>query len=316
MDNKKEDEQYSITENDLKYKKNRDLKFDKIDSFNPKSKNYDEKLLNLYRNINLDTIEFRLNECKKNNYKILDLKHLDLEKIPKIIFKIDKLIENLEELYIGNNLLIELPDLSMFKNLKVLDVSINKLIKINKIPNNIIEFTCFDNKIENIDIIKNCKNLKTLYCSNNKICNLDFLNNTNINIIIANKNNITKMPENLNNLKKLYVKKNNLENLFIYPNVIYLECSYNKIKNLIINNNNCLIDLLINGNPIEILPDFKKLKYLEIVNTNIKKLDFYPYLIELICSTDKLEEISNEYKLEKKYLHNNNNLLSLHFIHL
>lgn len=314
MNKNEEEEQYSITENDLKYKKNRNLEFNKIDSFNPKSKNYDEKLLNLYRNINLDTVEFRLNECVKNNYKILDLKHLDLEKIPKIIFKIDKLIENLEELYIGNNLLVELSDLSMFKNLKVVDVSINKLVKISKLPDNIIEFTCFDNKLENIDSIKNCKNIKTLYCSNNKINNLDFLNNSNINIIIANKNNINKMPEVLNSLTKLYIRKNNLENIIIYPNIIYLECSYNKIKNIINKNNNCLIDLLINNNIIEKLSDFKNIKYLEIVNTNIKRLDYYPKLIELICSTDKLEEISNDYKLEKKYLHNNNNLLSLHFI--
>ena len=63
---------YSITKNDLKYKKMRNLDSTKINTFDSKNKNeYNKELQNLYLNENLDSIEYRLEECKKEKNKIL-----------------------------------------------------------------------------------------------------------------------------------------------------------------------------------------------------------------------------------------------------
>jgi Leucine-rich repeat (LRR) protein len=126
------------------------------------------------------------------------LKYLELKKIPDLSMFYD----TLEELYIGDNELDYLPDLSMFKKLLVLDVSINKIKKISKLPKNLIEFTCFDNYIDDISSIKHCPNLKTLYASNNLISDISFLNNK-LNVLIMNNNNLSSIPNNLTNIRKI-----------------------------------------------------------------------------------------------------------------
>ena len=111
---------YSITKNDLKYKKMRNLDISKINTFDTKNKDeYNKELQNLYLNENLDSFEYRISECKKENNKILDLKHLDLKSFPNLP---EEIINNLEELYISNNDIEELPDLNKFRKLKEINI--------------------------------------------------------------------------------------------------------------------------------------------------------------------------------------------------
>ena len=53
-----------------------------------------------------------------------------------------------------------------------------------------------------------------------------------------------------------------------------------------------------------------KLKYLEIVNTNIEKIGYMKNLTELICMSDKVKYISSKYKVEKT-IHHNSKYLNL-----
>ena len=294
---------YSITKNDLKYKKMRNLDGTKINTFDSKNTSeYNKELQNLYLNENLDSFEYRINECNKENNKILDLKHLDLKIFPKLA---DDIINNLEELYISNNDIEELPDLHNFKKLKVIDISVNKLKKIGKLPNTLIEFCCFDNLLLDISPIKNCINLKTLYICNNKISDLSFLeSNKSLEILLANDNQITDIPRNIPKLKKIQIKNNKLTKVKSYDNLIYLDCRNNNI--LEVEQQINLRDLIISNNKeLSDLPVMNKLKYLEIVNTKIERIRYMEKLEELILLLDNLKYISKKYRVEDSYCHKN-----------
>lgn len=301
---------YSITKNDLKYKKMRNLDVKKINTFDKNNKSeYSKELEDLYYNNNFDTIEYRIQECKKEGNKILDLKYLELKKFPNL----DKsLIENLEELYISNNEIEELPDLDLFKKLKILDVSVNKLKKISKLPSKLIEFCCFENNLEDICQIKNCTQLKTLYISNNQIRDLSCIeNHPTLDILLANFNKITDIPRNIPNLRKMQIKNNRLKKIKSYSKLIYLDCRNNNITE--IEDQSSLKDLIISYNDISDIPVINTLKYLEIVHTNIEKIKYMKRLEELICLSTKVKYISSKYKLEKSHSHNSK-YLNLFFI--
>jgi Leucine-rich repeat (LRR) protein len=302
--------EYSINFNDLKYKKYRKLDPTKITTFRKSNKDYNEKLEKIYLNTNLDTIKYRLKECIKNGKKILDLKYLELKMFPDLDSDI---IENLEELYIGNNELESLPDLNHFKNLLVLDISINKINKLKKMPKKLIEFTCFDNKIEDISNISVCANLKTLFISNNLITSLDFLNNhQNLEILMANNNKISDIPQNIIKIRKIHIRNNNITKIKSYNNLIYLDCQNNNLEYIAPMNN--LRDLILSDNTqIEDIPVFKSLKYLEILNTNISKIKYMNKLEELICIKDCVKYISSKYKLDYSSIHKDK-YLNLFFI--
>ena len=301
---------YSITKNDLKYKKMRNLDVKKINTFDKNNKNeYNKELEDLYYNNNFDTLEYRIQECKKEGNKILDLKYLDFKKFPNLN---KDLIENLEELYISNNEIDELPDLDQYKKLKILDVSVNKLKKIGNLPSKIIEFCCFENKLEDINQIKNCHELKTLYISNNAIKDISCIeNHPTLEILLANFNKIKDIPRNIPNLKKIQIKNNRLKKIKSYSKLIYLDCRNNNITE--IEDQVSLKDLIISYNEISDIPIINTLKYLEIVHTNIEKIKFMKRLEELICLSTKVKFISSKYKLKKSHNHNSK-YLNLFFI--
>ncbi len=291
---------YTVNKNDFKYKKMRKLDINKIEN---------KDLINMYYNTNFDTIEYRIEECLKEGGKILDLKYLDLKTFPTLS---NELINKLEELYISNNEIDILPNLSKFKNLKILDVSVNKLKKINNLPPLLIEFCCFENDLEDINYVSECKELKILYIANNNISDLSFLNNNqSLEILLANFNNIEDIPRNIPNIRKIQIKHNKLKKIKSYPKLTYLDARNNKIVEIEEQSN--LKDLIISYNEINELPIINTLKYLEIVYTNIEKIKYMKNLEELICLKDRVKYISSKYKLEKTISHESK-YLNLFFI--
>ena len=101
----KKKNKFNIYENDLKYSKHRSLI--------PKN-------ITGYDNINRDSFEYRLNECKMGGYKDLDLSHMDLKSIPNLHSNFYKSVENL---FLSENKLSSLSDIKLFENVKVIDLS-------------------------------------------------------------------------------------------------------------------------------------------------------------------------------------------------
>jgi Leucine-rich repeat (LRR) protein len=268
---------YIVYENDLKYKKNRNLVKNKII--------YDDKRLEYYiDNIDMDTIEYRIEESKKNNYLYLDLTNMDLINFPNLPINIKKQVKYL---FINDNELKTIPDLSDFINLKVLDISCNKITKIGKIPDTIIELNCNMNKIEDLP---NIKSLKKLDCSYNNIVTLPKYQN--INKIICDNNKIKKI-ENYNTLIYLSCTDNKIVDINNCLNLKYLDCSNNKIIKL--EQYHSLQDLICNNNNIHELQNYTELKYLEIFSTNITKIPFMKKIKDILYDNNNDLLISNKY---------------------
>lgn len=232
-----------------------------------------------------NNLEHRLLESKKNNYEYLDLSYMKLEKIPELNKNI---INKIEHLFLNNNNFIIMPDLSNYINLKTVDINNNKLKNINNMPENILEFSCSNNKISKI--VSN-DNLIRLNCSNNKLKELSNFNN--LEILECSDNILETLPE-LNNIKKIYCKNNKLTEIKNYNNLLHLTCSNNNIINL--ENLENLQELFCdNNNKLTNLPMLNKLEFLEIQNTNISRLIYFPNIKEVICKKNQIKQYSNKY---------------------
>src|ERR1700744_3334982 len=105
---------YIVYENDLKYKTMRDLDVDRIIWNN-------EIVQKMFREENLDTLQYRLNECEKKNYEYVDLKQLNLTQFPLL----DKQYKQIKHLFLGDNKLEKIPCLIDFNKLETLEITHN-----------------------------------------------------------------------------------------------------------------------------------------------------------------------------------------------
>ena len=266
----------NIYNSDLKYKKYR-RKLNKNTPENIKINNDDLLENGLDPTVDMDTLEYRFDECRKQGGKILVISHLGLKKFPEIpksvivIFgsnnkfknvpnfenynlqcidlsnnKLIKtpIIADIEELNLSGNKLIDASSLNG-KKIKRVDLSRNKLKTIPLI-NNIDDLEIRDNEIESIPIMDT---LKILRVKNNKLTEIgDFKN---LKIIDCINNNIVKIGI-LPLIEELYVHCNNisslsheyprLRELSIYSNPINkIELKLNKLQNLIVDNKDFFI---------------------------------------------------------------------------
>lgn len=193
-----------------------------------------------------------LDYTKRNVYSIT---HNEPELVYKIICNgakiqhIDNLFINLVELNCSNCL--NLPsdiDLSIYKNLKILDIS-NSSIDTLYPMDNLTQLTC---KYTDISYLPLMKNLESLDISNTHIDILD-PNMVKIYELYCSNTLITHIPES-------------------YINLEILKCDNLYIDNISPNFINIVELSISNTNIIEIPSSYKKLKVLSCYNTNMKNL--------------------------------------------
>lgn len=279
---------YTIYKNDLKYKSIRNLDPTRITWES-------DDIKKLYYNTNLDSMEYRLKECEMNDYEYLDLGYMDLTHINDVPIRIAKKIKFL---FLNNNNLSGLINLSSFVDLEVIDVSYNKIETII-VPPNLKELCCKHNVVKHLDLTPN---LKILDCSFNKIFKIP-QSLPNLEILHCDNNLLEELPSFLN-LKTLTCKNNKINKLGDYQNLVYLDCSYNKIINIGFYYK--LKDCICKNNKLNCFPVLSELVYLEIFNNNkIDLLDYMPNLKELYCDLDGIINISTNYKVLSSQIYNN-----------
>jgi Leucine-rich repeat (LRR) protein len=272
----------NIKEKMLFYKS--DLKYKKHNNFNLEDYKINNPDVNELYGEDMDTLQFRLNDCLKTGGLVLDISHLDLEELPDIP-------NSVKQLYCSDNDLIDISKLKYLINLQVLDISNNK---INKLPNfhpNLKELSCKNNYLTNIDTLSSCPLLKRLDCSYNKITHIPILNN--LQILVCNNNIISKI-ENLYKLHRLVCSYNNIHTINNLFNLKNMECNNNLLDN--IKNHPKLLTLYCENNKIKKLENLDSIKICCCYKNNISKLDYFKTLDELYCDKN-INKISSKYSI-------------------
>jgi len=268
-----------VYENDLKFKTYKNI-------------NFDNKNLILHSgdiNKNYDTIIYRLEESKKNNNTFLDLSELQLINMnnPYINNLFNNIYANINFLFLNNNNLEGYIDLSNFINLISLDIGNNNITNI-KVNDNLKELVITNN---DIILLPNNINLVRLECSENKIINIPNIY-SDLELLYCNNNNIihiNRYPK----LRKLVIHDNPLNQLEVSPEILYLDISVTPLTNLSIFPN--LDHLVANSCKIKDIPYISSLRTLELINTPISRIKFYPNIETILCSVNLTKYISSKY---------------------
>lgn len=275
-----EDKKYMIYPNtDLRYKNNRSVDIEKLIKYNPH--------IPELRVENMDTIEFRFRECKKNRFIYLDLSNLGLTEMPS------KLPKELKQLFISDNNLNNLGDLRYLTKLEVLDACNNKLSNLPKLSDTIEEIVCRNNNLSNINHLVEFSNLKRLDLSYNKIQEIP---NISMLEILTCSHNILVRIHPMRNLKKLNVRNNYIKFICKFPNLKELDAEKNNISK--IDELPLLSELYANDNKLDNIKNLHNITVLHIKNNQVTKLPYFKDLNELVGDHSRLKQLSQEYKIQ------------------
>lgn len=277
---------YTVYDNDLKFKKMRDI--------NPKQAKWETSDMRDH-----DTIEYRLEECVKNNFTSLDLSHLELTDLPHDHLSnwkyVDK-IKNIIHLFINNNN-IKSCDVRMFKNLQVLDISHNNLTNV-KLPQFLIEFVCNNN---NLLMLPMHDNIHRLDCSNNKLTEIPAFSQ--IKDLLCS-NNMIKILKKFKNINRIVCKNNPLTWIDDQPAITQFDCSGTKLSGKI-NNMNKLKHLICNNTKINNIDNLINLESLEMSYSDITTIPYLNNLKHLIYTKKSDIYLSSKYKIKHHTLEHN-----------
>jgi hypothetical protein len=270
-----------VYENDLKFGhiNKLDLSSNLIEYASNDIKNKSSQIMN--------TIEYRLNDAKKNNFMMIDLSHLSLSHL-NIIFTKEH-FNNCEILFLNNNKLCGHIDFSNFSNLKVLDIESNNIESI-KLPRSLIELTASNNNIERLqsDLI----NLERLIINNNKFKILEEYSNLELLDCNTNKIDIIKYYPKI---KKIIVHNNPLKIISLNPTLSNLDIADCPIEEIPVFPN--LKHLVASNTKLsEINPQMINLEFIEIIGTPIKRLSYFENFDIILVSSNLTKSVSSKYK--------------------
>lgn len=280
-------EPYVVYKNDLKYRKHRDLDKKKI-IFN------DDETERMY-DMDLDSVEYRFEECVQSNCITLDLKCMELtdDTFPVIPHNI---VQNAKYVFLSENNLTKIPSqISTFKNIDVLDMSYNNIQNISMLPSTLLELCIRDNPLTQINVNQKISNMMLFDCANCKLSNIPNIF-VNLKTLMCGNNKLTSI-NGFVNLKKLICDSNQISNVTNCPNLEYLDCNKNKINELP-DNMPKLGHLICSDTNLSTLPYNSPLKSIEVFHTDITKLHYIPTLGEFLCNKDQLKSISSKYKID------------------
>lgn len=295
-------EKYQIYRNDIKYRKHKNIDPDKAI--------WDDGIKHDYHNKETDSLEYRIQECVRENYDSLDLSHMHSLNNTIINNLIDDqtfsdIMKKIKHLFINNNGMYSLPDLRYFTSLETLDISHNNLEELPNLPDTLEELVFNDNQISSVDIV--LPKLKRLNAANNKISKINFPEK--LESLYLNDNPISCEISRLDKLNYLDISKTRIYKINILPKVRYLDCSFTKIIKLPRLDN--LEELVCNDTLIEDINVSDKLMTLNICRTKVNKISFIKPLQTLIYDDEKIV-LSQSYKI-RQVLKNRNNIYNISF---
>lgn len=307
MDTKEDrvDKKYVVYRNDIKYKKHRNIDINKA------IWNDDVKIDFLEKNT--DMIEYRLEECKREKYNLLDLSNMPCDEVMKIFTNDEfrRIEKKIQHMFINNSELTELPDLTTMTSLLTLDISSNNILILPQLPGTIEELIANNNKLTTISQVY--PNLKRFDIAKNNVDNIIY--SPNIESLKIYENPIKTIIQ-LNKVKFMDISDTNILKIFPFPELNWLECVNTKIQH--IPRMPKLETLLCQRSMISMIDIQPSIKTIEIVGSKVCTLDYMKTLETLVVSHDdneqKMVKLSNKYKM-KVYRKNKNNVGEIKFYH-
>jgi hypothetical protein len=295
-----EEKKYPVYRNDIKYKKHRNIDVNRAV--------WDDNVKNDFMNKDTDSIDYRIEECQREKYTMIDLSNMD-ENCLELLLKdkrINAFINTLEHIFVSNSCLNEVPDLSIFTKLKTLDISHNKITKINELPSSLEEFIANDNKLT---VIKNdLPNLKRMDVGNNNITYINYGKN------MESLNIHTNPIEYITEMKYLYflnIQNTKINNIPTYPRLKEFDCSYTNIEMI---PKMPLLEILTCGHSdVKTIDEMPMLEFLEMINTNVKQINYMNKLKRLVMNKHEGMNISTKYKIQR-IKKNKNDIIEILFL--
>jgi Leucine-rich repeat (LRR) protein len=283
-DAKKDTRKYPVYRNDIKFKKYREV--------NPDRAIWNNGVKNDYENIDTDSIDYRIIECKRENYETLDLSHMNNNCFVELFsHKSFAQIKNkLQHLFAEGCDLRILPDISPLEKLQTLDLSNNKLKQLPELPETLEELIVNDNELSRID--NDLPRLQRFNGVNNVLTHINYSNS--LERLHLKNNPIENIPH-LSNLYFLDVSETKIKKLYPLPKLRHLEMTNTEIQNIPAMDS--LEHLVCNDSKLESIDGLKSLQSLEMINAPINKIHYMKDLYTLIYYGSHVFEISKNYKI-------------------
>lgn len=196
---------------------------------------------------------------------------------------INNLQNDTELINLNHHGMPEIPDLSRFYKLKILNMNDNRVKKIPFLPVSLIDFTCENNLLEELPELPN--HLQSLVCGNNKLREIPKLPEK-LEILRCEFNEISELPEFNSKLKQVHCNNNKLKWLPKFnDDLVFIMCNNNQITTLP-KLNAKLEQISCNFNFVQHFPNLHSalkyvycnsnpLQYLPKANEKLTNLDFY-----------------------------------------
>jgi Leucine-rich repeat (LRR) protein len=275
IDKLSEKKPYNIYKNDLKYFK-KDIDYNLLTP-------HGKTIYNAYEAEDTESIDFRMKEHtqikERDDDEYIDLTKLNLTFIPI------RLSTTLKYLFISDNQLTTLGNLSNLNCLKALDCSNNKLISIDWLPKYLEELVCSGNNLTTLDTTY-LPHLKILDCNNNKLSSLTYGNS--LIQLECDNNKLTALHpiKSLQTLNILSCQNNLLTYLPHYPNLKVLNCCHNQITR--ISNLNSLEELYCDDNKINEITGLPQVHTISCIENPEITIPYLSKLAEITCTANNV----------------------------
>lgn len=297
-DPEKDTRKYHVYRNDIKYRNHRDI--------DPSRAIWDDDVKNDFHCKDTDSVEYRIEECCREKYSILDLSHMKSDCIQKLFSneKFLSIMTNVQHMFAKECELRTLPDLSMMVSLQTLDVSCNKLRELPNLPQTLEELIVDNNRLT--QITNHLPNLLRLNCDNNMIERIRF--SSKLERIHAKNNPISDIPS-LKHLYFLDVSTSKVVHINSFPKLKHLDVSYTNVS--AVKELESLEHLQCNFSGVTEITELPKIQTIEMVETNVNCIPYMPSLCRLTYTDAKKIKLSNRYMIRtiKKNKNNINELV-------
>jgi hypothetical protein len=267
-DPKKDTRPYHVYRNDIKYRDKNDIDIDRaiFDS---------DAVRDDFLNADTDTIDYRIKDCIREKYQVLDLAHMtpDVFDLLKSHHLFNEIAPKVDMLSVNDCGIETLEDLSMFSNLICLNIGDNQLQKLPKLPSTLEELIIDNNRIT---LIPYMCNIKRLRARNNRIKKIHYSDS-------MESLNLSKNPKlaELAPLSRLYhleVGETGITEVPVCPNLKYLD---------------------LHETGVVSLPDLPNLHILSCVRSKLSDISKLTNLYSLVSTDSNVRQIHYMETLQK-----------------